>query len=140
MIQKMVRAMSIWPPASRAFGAWVAIFLMTILLGEVYLRNSTPAAVALNFTARSAAVQNAVGGAMHTRMNWIGHIHYEGDDGWASFAMQVTGPRATGTMDITLQRRRGRWNVAGGRLVTDAGQTVEIAEPADKTEQARAEN
>jgi hypothetical protein len=124
----MLRAMSISPQAKRAFQGWFVIFLMMIMLGEVYLRSSTPAAVALNFAEHNAAVQDAVGGVEQARLNWIGNIHYDGNDGWASFKMHVIGARTNGTMDVTLQRQRGEWNVAQGRLVTDSGTVVRIDE------------
>jgi hypothetical protein len=136
----MLRAISISPEAKRAFQGWFVIFLMMIMLGEVYMRSSTPAAVALNFAEHNAAVQNAVGGAAHAQLNWIGHIHYEGNEGWASFEMYVTGARTSGTMDITLQRQRGHWTVAGGQLVTDSGSVIKITEPANRTDQPRAVN
>jgi len=122
--------------AKRAFQGWFVIFLMMIMLGEVYLRSSTPAAVALNFAEHNAVVQNAVGGVEHARLNWIGSIHYEGNDGWASFKMHLVGARTNGTIDLTLQRQSGEWNVASGRLVTDSGLVVKITEPATRTAQA----
>jgi len=122
----MLRAISISPDAKRAFEGWFVVFLMVIMLGEVYMRSSTPATVALDFAEHSAVVQEAVGGVEHAQLNWIGNIHYDGNDGWASFEMQVMGARTNGTIDITLQRQRGRWNVAGGRLVTDSGRVVRI--------------
>jgi hypothetical protein len=54
--------------------------------------------------------------------------------------MHVMGARTNGTMDITLQRQRGEWNVASGRLVTDSGRVVKITEPANGTDQPRAVN
>jgi hypothetical protein len=136
----MLRAISISPEAKRAFQGWFVIFLMMIMLGEAYLRSSAPAAVALNFAEHNAAVQTAVGGVAHARLNWIGHIHYEGNDGWASFEVHVIGARTSGTMDVTLQRQRGHWNVASARLVTDSGRVVEVTESANRTDQARAVN
>jgi Cytochrome oxidase complex assembly protein 1 len=137
---KMVRSISIPREALWAFGSWALIFLITIALGEVYLRSSTPAGVALAFTERNPVVQNAVGGAVHAQLNWIGSIHYEGDASWATFRMEVSGARANATMDVTLQQQGGRWNVANGRLVTDSGQIVHVAEVANRTDRARAEN
>jgi hypothetical protein len=120
--------MSISQEAKRAFQGWFVIFLMMTMLGEVYLRSSTPAAVALNFAEHNAVVQDAVGGVEQARLNWIGNIHYDGNHGWASFKMHVIGARTNGTMDVTLQRQRGEWNVAQGRLVTDSGKVVRIDE------------
>jgi hypothetical protein len=122
----MLRHNGISREAKRAFEGWFVIFLMMIMLGEFYLRSSTPAAIALNFAEHNAAVQNAVGGVEHARLNWIGNIHYDGTDGWASFTVYVTGARTNGTMDVTLQRQRGRWNVSTGSLVTDSGAVVKI--------------
>jgi hypothetical protein len=136
----MLRAISISREASRAIGGWVVIFFLTIMLGEAYLRHSTPAALALNFTQHSAAVQNAVGGTVHARLKWIGHIHYDGDGGWASFAVQVSGARTNGTTDLTLRRQREQWNVLTGRLRTDSGRVIEVTEPLTKINQACAEN
>jgi len=113
---------------------------MMIVVGELYLRSSAPAALALNFAEHNAIVQDAVGGVEHARLNWIGNIHYDGNEGWASFKVDLTGARTNGTMDVTLERRRGKWNVASGQLVTDSGRVVTIAEPASRTEQARAMN
>lgn len=132
----MWRSISMSSEAKRAFQGWFVIFLMMIMLGEVYLRSSTPAAVALNFAEHNAVVQNAVGGVEHARLNWIGSIHYEGNDGWASFKMHLVGARTNGTIDLTLQRQSGEWNVASGRLVTDSGLVVKITEPATRTAQA----
>jgi len=67
------------------------------------------------------------GGIENARLGWIGNIHYAGNDGWASFAMHITGARTSRTMDITLQRQHGRWNVASGRLVTDSGHVIEVS-------------
>lgn len=136
----MLRAISISPEARHAFEGWVVIFLMMITLGELYLRSSTPAAVALNFAEHNAAVQSAVGGVEQARLNWIGHIHYDGNDGWASFKMHVIGARTNGTMDIMLQRQSGEWNVAGGQLVTDSGRIVKLAEPEKRADHPRAAN
>ena len=84
---------------------------MVIMLGEVYMRSSTPATIALDFAEHNPAVQEAVGGVEHAQLNWIGNIHYDGNEGWASFEVQVTGARTNGTIDVMLQRQRRRWNV-----------------------------
>jgi hypothetical protein len=136
----MLRSISISREARRAFQGWFVIFVVMVALGEFYLRSSTPAAVALNFAEHNAMVQDAVGGVEHARLNWIGHIHYDGNDGWASFEMQVIGARASGTMDVTLERRRGKWNVSNGQLVTDSGRVVKIADPSIRGDHARAAN
>ncbi len=136
----MLRSISIPREALWAFGSWAIVLLITAALGEVYLRSSTPAAVALAFTERNAAVQGMVGGAVHAQLNWIGSIHYEGDASWATFRMEVSGARANATMDVTLQQQAGQWNVANGRLVTDSGQIVQVPRMANRTDQARAEN
>ena len=128
MLRAISRIVGVSPEVQRAFGGWVVIFLMMMMLGEIYLRSSTPAAVALNFAEHDAAVQQAMGGVKHARLNWIGNIHYDGDDGWATFKMHLTGARSRGTMDVLLQRQRGEWNVASGRLVTDSGEVVSIDE------------
>jgi hypothetical protein len=122
------RAINASPEVKRAFGGWVVIFLMMMMLGEVYLRSSTPAAIALDFVEHDAVVQKATGGVSYARLNWIGNIHYDGDEGWATFKMHVDGRRASGTMDVILERQRGAWNVASGRLVTDSGAVVSIDE------------
>jgi hypothetical protein len=116
------------------------MLVMIATLGEVYLRGSAPAAVALSFARHDGTVQTAVGEVEHARLNWIGHIHYEGSDGWASFEVRVTGARTTGTLDVILQRQRGIWNVAGGHLVTDSGRALAIVIPVSPMEQARAVN
>ena len=110
------------------------------MLGEVYLRSSTPAAVALDFAKHNPVVQNAVGGVEHARLNWIGNIHYEGNDGWASFKVHLSGARTNGTINLTLERQSGEWNVASGRLVTDSGRVIEITERANRTAQANPMN
>jgi hypothetical protein len=137
---KILRSISIPREALWAFGSWAIVLLITAALGEVYLRSSTPAAVALAFTERNAAVQGMVGGAVHAQLNWIGSIHYEGDASWATFRMEVSGARANATMDLTLQRQAGQWNVANGRLIMDSGQIAQIPVMANRTDQARAEN
>ncbi len=124
--QKMLRAISISPDAKRAFEGWFVVFLMVIMLGEVYMRSSTPATVALDFAEHNPAVQEAVGGVEHAQLNWIGNIHYHGNEGWASFEVQVTGARTNGTIDVMLQRQRRRWNVMSAQLVTDSGRVVSI--------------
>ena len=98
----MLRSISIPREALWAFGSWAIVLLITAALGEVYLRSSTPAAVALAFTERNAAVQGMVGGAVHAQLNWIGSIHYEGDASWATFRMEVSGARANATMDVDV--------------------------------------
>src|ERR1700682_5487797 len=97
---QMLSAKRVSPELKHAFEGWIVIFLMVIMLGEVYLRSSTAAAVALNFAQHNAVVQSTVGRVEHARLNWIGNIHYDGSDGWASFKMHVTGGRTNGTMDI----------------------------------------
>jgi hypothetical protein len=116
------------PEAKRAFEGWFVIFLMMIMLGELYLRSSTPAAVAMQFAQHNAVVEDAVGNVEHAHLNWIGNIHYEGNDGWASFKLHLNGDRDNGTMDLTLQRQRGQWNVVAGRIVTDSGRAITIGE------------
>jgi|SRR5208282_478582 hypothetical protein len=116
--------------ALQAFEKLTVIFVVMIFLGELYLRTSAPAAVALTFTQHNAAVQSAVGGVENARLGWIGNIHYAGNQGWASFAMHITGARTNATMAITLQREHGRWNVESGRLVTDSGHAIEVSETA----------
>jgi len=128
----MLRSISISADARKAFQGWLVIFLMMVMLGELYLRTSTPAEVALQFAQHNAVVQDTVGGVEHARLNWIGNIHYDGSDGWAAFKVHLKGARANGTMDITLQRQRGAWNVASGRIVTDQGRIVEIGESTDR--------
>ncbi len=128
-LKKMLPAINISPEATRMFKGWLVILVMMITFGELYLRSSTPAAVALNFAEHNVAVQKAVGGVENARLNWIGHIHYEGIDGWASFALQVTGARTNGTMDVILKVQSGHWVVSSGRLITDAGRTLTITEP-----------
>jgi hypothetical protein len=137
---EMLRSISIPQEARRAFQGLLIIFLVMAVGGELYLRSSTPAAVALNFAEHNAIVQDAVGGVEHARLNWIGHIHYDGRDGWASFEVHLIGARTNGTVDVTLQRRRGQWNVAAGQLVTDSGRVVTIADPSSRADQARAMN
>ena len=124
----MLRSIRLSPEAKRAFQGWFVIFLMMLMLGELYMRSSTPAAVALQFAQHNAVVQDAIGNVEHARLNRIGNIHYDGSDGWASFKMHLKGDRANGTMDLTLQRQRGEWNVAAGRIVTDSGHVVDIGE------------
>ena len=116
------------PEAKRAFEGWFVIFMMMIMLGELYLRSSTPAAIAMQFAQHNAVVQDAVGNVQHAHLNWIGNIHYEGNDGWASFKLHLKGAREDGTMDITLQRQRGQWNVVGGSITTDSGRAIPIGE------------
>ena len=126
----MLRAIGIRVKALDAFPKLIVIFIAMAMLGEVYLRSSAPAAMALAFTEHNAAVQSAVGGVEDARLNWIGSIHYDGNDGWASLAMHVTGARTNGTIDVTLQRQHGEWKVSSGRLRTDSGRVIEIAESA----------
>jgi cytochrome oxidase complex assembly protein 1 len=132
-VLNMLRSIRISPEVRKAFEGWFVIFVMMLMLGELYLRSSTPAAVALQFAKHNAAVQNAVGNVEGARLNWIGNIHYDGEDGWASFKVHLNGARANGTMDVTLERQRGEWNVAGGRIVTNQGRVVEIGDAAQKT-------
>jgi hypothetical protein len=122
------RAINASEEGRRAFQGWIVIFLMMVMLGELYLRSSTPAAIALSFAEHDAVVQKAMGGVEHARLNWIGNIHYDGDEGWATFKMYVQGARSSGSMDVILQRQRGEWSVASGRLVTDSGEVVSIDE------------
>jgi hypothetical protein len=129
----MLRSLRISPDARKAFEGWFVIFVMMIMLGELYMRQSTPAAVALQFAEHNAVVQETVGNVEHAHLNWIGNIHYDGEDGWASFKVHLKGARANGTMDVTLQRQRGEWNVAGGRIVTNQGQVVELKDSTEKT-------
>ena len=136
----MSRAISIPREGVWAFGSWMVVFLLTLALSELYLRNSTPAAVAMAFAEQNAAVQNTIGGVVDARLNWIGSIHYAGDASWATFRLQVSGALAHGAIDVTLQRLHGRWNVANGYLVTDSGQAVEISQSAPQTDQALAED
>ncbi|HVN27393.1 MAG TPA: cytochrome c oxidase assembly factor Coa1 family protein [Candidatus Binataceae bacterium] len=132
----MLRSFSISPglsgDARKAFEGWFVIFLMVVMLGELYMRSSTPAAVALQFAAHNAVVQDAVGNVEYVRLNWIGNIHYDGEEGWASFKVHVKGARAHGTVDVTLQRQHGAWNVASGRITTSQGRIVEIADGGEK--------
>jgi hypothetical protein len=132
-VLNMLRSLRISPDARKAFEGWFVIFVMMIMLGELYMRQSTPAAVALQFAEHNAVVQETVGNVEHAHLNWIGNIHYDGEDGWASFKVHLKGARANGTMDVTLQRQRGEWNVAGGRIVTNQGQVVELKDSTEKT-------
>ncbi len=123
----MSRANIIPREAIWALMSWAVVLLVMVALGEIYLRNSTPAAVALTFSEHNAAIENAVGGDVHAQLNWIGSIHYEGDASWASFSLQIAGARRHGTMDVTLQRQHDKWSVTNGRLVTDSGSVLEIS-------------
>ena len=129
----MLQLIRLSPDARKAFQGWCVIFIMMIVLGELYLRSSTPAALALQFAEHNPVVQDAVGGVEHARLNWIGNIHYDGEQGWASFGVYLKGARAEGTVDVNLQRERGKWNVVSGRLITDDGRLVELGEAAGKT-------
>jgi len=133
----MFRGFTISAEARRAYQGWFVIFLMMLMLGEVYMRSSTPAAIAMQFAQHNPVVQGAVGNVEHARLNWIGNIHYDGSDGWASFKMHLKGDRDNGTMDLTLQRQRGQWNVAGGRIVTESGHVVTIGEPSEHASAAQ---
>ncbi len=133
----MLRRISIPREALWAFGSWAVVFLLTIALGELYLRNSTPAAVAMAFAEQNPAVQNTIGGAVDARLSWIGSIHYDGDASWATFRLQLSGALTNGTIDVALQHRHGQWNVANGRLVTISGQAVEISESVPQSDPAR---
>jgi hypothetical protein len=131
---QMLRSIKLSPDAKRAFEGWFVIFLMMIMLGELYMRSSTPAAVAMQFAQDSPTVQQVVGNVQHAHLNWIGNIHYNGNAGWASFKLHLTGDRANGTMDVIVQRQRGQWNVASGRIVTDSGQVVTIGEDSQRAQ------
>ena len=133
----MLRSIRLSAEAKRAFEGWFVIFLMMIMLGELYLRSSTPAAVAMQFAQHNAVVQNAIGNVEHAHLNWIGNIHYEGNDGWASFKVHLNGDRDNGTMDVTLQRERGQWNVVAGHITTDSGRAISIGESATAQADAR---
>ncbi len=133
----MLRRIGISREALWAFGSWMVIFLLTVALSELYLRNSTPAAVAMAFAKQNTAVQNTVGGAVDARLNWIGSIHYEGDASWATFRLQLSGALTNGTFDVTVHRRHGQWNVANGHLVTTSGQAAEVSESPPQSDQAR---
>ena len=124
----MLRIRTLSPELKRAFEGWLVIFLMIIMLGELYLRSSTPAAVAMQFAEHNAVVQSAVGNVKHAYLNWIGHIHYEGNAGWASFEVHLKGDRDNGTMDVMLERQRGRWNVVAGSITTDSGRAITIGD------------
>ena len=106
--------------------SWAVVFMLTVLCSAAYVHHSTPAELALQFAEHDAVVQEAVGGVETAKLGWIGNIHYAGSNGWASFKMHVVGGRTNGTMDITLQRQLGKWNVASGKLVTDTGHIVKI--------------
>jgi hypothetical protein len=121
------------PDARKAFQGWFVIFVVMIMLGELYLRSSTPASLALQFAQHNPVVQDAVGGVKHARLNWIGNIHYDGEDGWASFKVHLRGARADGTVEVTLQREHGAWNVTSGRVMTNDGRIVEIEPTTEKT-------
>src|SRR5487761_898094 len=110
----------------RGLEGWAVMFMLAVLSSGLYLHHSTPAELALQFAEHDAAVQEAVGGVEDAKLGWIGNIHYAGDKGWASFKMHLVGGRTNGTMDITLQRQLGKWNVASGKLVTDSGHIVKI--------------
>jgi hypothetical protein len=138
--RKMSRYVGIPRQAMWAFGSWAVVFLLTIALGELYLHNSTPAAVAMAFAEQNPVVQDTIGGTVDARLNWIGSIHYDGDASWATFRLQVSGVLNNGTMDVTLQRRHSQWNVADGHLVTATGRVVEISDTAAHVDQARAGN
>jgi hypothetical protein len=114
----------------RGLCGWSVIFVLTVLLGEFYVRSSTPAALALNFAEHNPAVQSAVGGVEIAKLGLIGSIHYDGDGGWASFRTHVIGERTNGTLEINLQRALGKWTVGSARLTTDSGQIVRIGQEA----------
>ena len=116
-------------------GGWVAIFVLTLMAGEVYLRDSAPAAAALQFVRHNQTVSQEVGGLRSARLGWIGNIHYRGQEGWASFNMEVVGSRTNGTVSVMLQRETGAWTVVDARMVTDSGEVVRIK---DETAQASA--
>ena len=110
----------------RGLCGWSVIFVLTVLLGEFYVRSSTPAAIAMNFAEHDVAVQSAVGGVEMAKLGLVGSIHYAGTEGWASFRMHVIGMRTNGILEINLQRALGKWNVANARLTTDTGEVVKI--------------
>jgi hypothetical protein len=138
--QTMSRANVIPREAIWALLSWSAVLLLMAALGEIYLRNSTPAAVALTFSEHNAAIQSAVGGDVHAQLNWIGSIHYEGDQSWASFSLQIEGARRHGSMDVTLQRQHDKWTVTTGRLVTDSGSVVQVSEATTRAPELCAAN
>jgi hypothetical protein len=116
----------------RGLCGWTVFFLLCISIGELYVRTSTPAALAIQFVRHDPVVQESVGGIQEARLGWIGNIHYAGNNGWASFNLHVVGARTNGTVDITMQRQLGKWSVADAELVTDSGQVVKIAGQPDE--------
>lgn len=137
----MLRAIGITRELKLAFGTWLFIFFATGMLYGLYLRTSAPAAQAVEFAEHNLAVQNEVGDVVRVRLDWIGHIHYEGGAGWASFQVHVSGKRTDGRIEVMLNNHgAGPWNVSGGRLVTDDGQVVEVVAPSDLVAKVRAMN
>ena len=122
----MARRTNMSADLRRGLCGWSVIFVLTVLLGEFYVRSSTPAALALSFAEHDPVVQSAVGGVETARLGLIGSIHYAGSGGWASFKMHIIGMRTNGTLDVSLERAMGKWTVASARMHTDAGQTVKI--------------
>ena len=122
----MIRRTKMSAELRRGLCGWSVIFVLTVLLGEFYVRSSTPAALALSFAEHDPIVQSAVGGVETAKLGLVGSIHYAGTGGWASFKMHIIGMRTNGTLEVSLERAMGKWSVAGARLITDAGKTVKI--------------
>ena len=122
----------------RGLCGWSVIFVLTVLLGEFYVRSSTPAAIAMDFAEHDVSVQSAVGGVETAKLGLVGSIHYAGTEGWASFRMHVIGMRTNGILEVNLQRALGKWTVASARLTTDMGEVVKIG--TEPSEDASAED
>ena len=59
----------------------------------------------------------------------LGSFNEEGSGGAAAYHMSVKGTKASGTYDVVMSRRAGKWYLTTGRLKLDSGETINLRAP-----------
>ena len=125
------------PPKKRSIVKILAIvFVVLVVLGagvvvaaffgiRHFVKSSEPYKAAVSALEHSKAAKDSIGTVVDTGFP-SASVSESGGTGTASFSMSVTGSKATGTYDSTLEKRNGQWIVLSGRIKLADGQTVQL--------------
>ncbi|MCA1631291.1 MAG: TonB family protein [Acidobacteria bacterium] len=118
--------------------AIIGVLLAAVLGGLAYygyhfasdkLKSSEAYTVAVSALKESPQVAEKLGAITETGFP-LGSFHEEtGGTGAAAYHMSVKGTKSSGTYDVVMSRRAGKWYLTSGRLKLDSGETINLRAP-----------
>lgn len=93
------------------------------------LKSSEAYTVAVSTLKQNPAVAEKMGAITGTGFP-MGTFKEDGDgSGVAAYRMSVTGTKASGTYDVAMSRRAGKWYLTTGRVTLSGGETINLRGP-----------